>query len=37
MRAALWAIIGLCMVQSVQADDSPAVVGHLRCEYRHNP
>lgn len=37
MRVALLALIGLCMIQSVQADESPAVAGHLRCEYRHNP
>jgi alpha-L-rhamnosidase len=37
MRTALWALMGLCMVQAVQADQSPATAGHLRCEYRRNP
>ncbi len=37
MRMALLAMVGLCMVQSVQADDGPATVRHLRCEYRLNP
>jgi alpha-L-rhamnosidase len=37
MRVVFLAMIGLCAVQSVQADESPATVRHLRCEYRHNP
>ena len=37
MRMAFLAIVGLCMVQSVQAADRPAVAEYLRCEYRVDP
>ena len=37
MRSVLLAIGGLCLIQPVQAADSPATAEYLRCEYRVDP
>ena len=37
MRTTFLALMGLCLIQSVQAADSPATIEYLRCEYRVDP